>query len=823
MPRLRESGAIALLLAFAPACWAEATPGKRFIDSDRGELINALPELASLEFDDNQTNLPELLQGLGKIYQQTLDKFVSVSIADEGRELRFSKDTLMWVERRQTFRYHMATRPNSEVRRPVNDFLGFGSFLDFLDDFTPVGQQQMRFKLLGHTQELTRRAVVLAFIRKDEQRQGFVWVDEKTKHILRLRIDFLKPPEGTTVKSLSLDLRLITVNFPAYDAALWLPLHAVIHATFPNSEAHGVFRFGDYHVEGFEKDDDPDLVKEDTGQPEQHTDAGEDAFERLMDGVLALQADHPDQAITPLREAQAQLPQRIEISYLLAVALHRNGDLEGAERETRTVLQKLPALAGAHNEMGMLLLARNDRAGAVAEFQEAAKLAPDNATVRANLEDVLKAAAPSPSLPSPDSPVTIKVDVRQVLVPVVVTDKEGHLLTDLKQSDFHVFEDGVEQKIVAFGSERSDLTTHTTADASTQEVPAMSPNRDEPTRIIGPHAYIICVDAFHSSFGNFVQVRKALEQLFQEEKPGTSQYAIVSLGETMRVLQNTTKDPAQVLQTLGSSEFRTRIGESQVSSEKHDLERFEAQLRDAFETCGASVLNSPPSKATAQNPQAILCTAKKSPLPLEANLIAEHSKLMLQQFLTQLKSVVQQLAAGKGRRTLILISDGFLTSPGRPPFELLASYFPGFSALPGLDRASEQLETIFQLAAKGNVPIYTIDSRGLYTPAGFDASQPGGSPPAIAPKVLQASGNWQTDQGATLAEIAAATGGTAFRNSNDLLAGLKRAFADGREYYLLAYTPANTKQDGKFRRIEVQVTKKQATVTAKRGYWASPQ
>jgi VWFA-related protein len=42
---------------------------------------------------------------------------------------------------------------------------------------------------------------------------------------------------------------------------------------------------------------------------------------------------------------------------------------------------------------------------------------------------------------------TIKVDVSLVTVPVFVGDKDGNYVPDLKPSDFHVFEDNVEQKI----------------------------------------------------------------------------------------------------------------------------------------------------------------------------------------------------------------------------------------------------------------------------------------------------------------------------------------------------------------------------------------
>jgi VWFA-related protein len=133
----------------------------------------------------------------------------------------------------------------------------------------------------------------------------------------------------------------------------------------------------------------------------------------------------------------------------------------------------------------------------------------------------------------------------------------------------------------------------------------------------------------------------------------------------------------------------------------------------------------------------------------------------------------------------------------------------------------DSLEPIFRLAAKGNVPIYTIDSRMLYTPPSIDVSR--SVNPSVASQVDRALNERATDEGLTLSEIAAATGGTAFQNSNDPFAGLKRAFADGREYYMLAYVPADEAQDGKFRKIEVRLRDNKAVVRAKRGYWANLQ
>jgi len=54
------------------------------------------------------------------------------------------------------------------------------------------------------------------------------------------------------------------------------------------------------------------------------------------------------------------------------------------------------------------------------------------------------------------------------------------------------------------------------------------------------------------------------------------------------------------------------------------------------------------------------------------------------------------------------------------------------------------------------------------------------------------------------------------------LKGLRRSFADGREYYELAYESTNPATDGKYRMIKVEVEGKNFIIRAKPGYWASP-
>jgi VWFA-related protein len=77
------------------------------------------------------------------------------------------------------------------------------------------------------------------------------------------------------------------------------------------------------------------------------------------------------------------------------------------------------------------------------------------------------------------------------------------------------------------------------------------------------------------------------------------------------------------------------------------------------------------------------------------------------------------------------------------------------------------------------------------------------------------------EAGNSLAEIAEATGGIFIHDTNDLLAGMRRVLADGRDYYTLSYVSKDSKMDGKFRAITIRLRDSKLVVRAKRGYWAT--
>ena len=84
---------------------------------------------------------------------------------------------------------------------------------------------------------------------------------------------------------------------------------------------------------------------------------------------------------------------------------------------------------------------------------------------------------------------TLRVDVRQVVVPVVVTDNKGHRVPGLRQADFRILEDGVPQDIASFSVD----------------------NPGAPIK--GPrHTYIFCIDTLHTSPANAARVRQAFDR-----------------------------------------------------------------------------------------------------------------------------------------------------------------------------------------------------------------------------------------------------------------------------------------------------------------------
>ena len=156
--------------------------------------------------------------------------------------------------------------------------------------------------------------------------------------------------------------------------------------------------------------------------------------------------------------------------------------------------------------------------------------------------------------------------------------------------------------------------------------------------------------------------------------------------------------------------------------------------------------------------------------------------------------VLKSLVGSRGRKSLILVGEGFIYDPQLNEFK-----------------------DVVQSARRGNCAIYFLDTEGLGGLSVFQTAQFG---PALDTQDLGAAFAENLDRAEGAESIAADSGGFSVKNTNDLTKGITRIANDSRAYYLVGYQPTNPARDGKFRKIQVKIDRKNVDVRARKGYYA---
>jgi VWFA-related protein len=152
----------------------------------------------------------------------------------------------------------------------------------------------------------------------------------------------------------------------------------------------------------------------------------------------------------------------------------------------------------------------------------------------------------------------------------------------------------------------------------------------------------------------------------------------------------------------------------------------------------------------------------------------------------------------------------------------------------------EKMRRVATALAVSQTAVYPIDVRGLVVEPGFSAGAAGslnltansqgimGTPgmpstPGSAPAAVQGHNDFMQSLDAahaTMAEIAQATGGHAFVNTNGIAAAAGQAVNDGASYYTLVYAPSNLNFDGRLRSIHVTLDKPGLKLAYRSAYYA---
>jgi VWFA-related protein len=382
---------------------------------------------------------------------------------------------------------------------------------------------------------------------------------------------------------------------------------------------------------------------------------------------------------------------------------------------------------------------------------------------------------PPPDAAPQDKPPasSIRVTSELVLANVVVRDKKGNLVRDLKKQDFTLYEDGKKQEISTFDFENVDqLETAGAAEktvtgeaAEAAAAPAgVLKKSDAPVLNARDRRVIVLFFDFSAMEPDQIDrcVDAAKKYINAQMRPADI-VALVSLSTNMRVDLDFTDDKPKLLSVL--SAYSSGSGE------------------------GFQMGDTGTAEGTAET------GGSYTPDDTDYNTFSADWKLLA------LQSTMQALGKIQQKKSLIYFSNGISQT--------------------GTDNQSA-LRAATAAAVKNNVSIYPVDVRGLqaFPPGGEaqNASLHGQSAYNGNAVLNDLNGNAASQE--TLSTLAADTGGKAFFDTNDFGGVFTQVQRDSSAYYVLGFTSTNPLKDGHYRRLKVVVNRAEVKLEFRPGYYS---
>jgi VWFA-related protein len=399
----------------------------------------------------------------------------------------------------------------------------------------------------------------------------------------------------------------------------------------------------------------------------------------------------------------------------------------------------------------------------------------------------------------------VRVTTRLVLVDVVVTDKSGQLLTNLPAEAFTVLEEGKPQPLASF--QQPAPAAASAARVGQALPPNVYSNRPELHMPPGPLTFLL-IDTLNTPVRDQGFARDQLLKYVATQLRGDQRVAVLTLGESLQVLQDFTGDPRLLLAAMDGFRPQRSIEESVTEATKR-LPRF----RNFKERRGEIDL-APLQKLVSSLHDFYEESARTALEVRVAKTIAAFQ-------------VIARAAGGQpGRKNLVWVTAAFpIAQTGK--IVKLGGPDAGHKGQVSVERTFEEdLKRVAAELTDAQVAVYPVDARGLVGSTLADASTTGTDELGLVrtgesygSQIRQSTASLQETQ-ASMQQVADHTGGRVFANANDLEKAVGLSLAEGEKCYTLAYYPQTGKWDGKFRKIDVQVAGAGFTVRHRNGYFA---
>ena len=402
----------------------------------------------------------------------------------------------------------------------------------------------------------------------------------------------------------------------------------------------------------------------------------------------------------------------------------------------------------------------------------------------------------------PEEDDVIRVSSNLVNFDVMVRDKKGKAVRDLKAEDFVVTENGVKQNIEFFDSTLGGDSS-TTAPAAASVTPVTSTPRTMPRNVIA-----LVLDGQTTETTNLKPVRDGITKFIKERITTDDSTALFAIAGGLQLLQPFTQDKQKLLSAV---EGATHISAQAKTAEGRGLQGSIDKLREQL-----AAAPSGPIETAAGGSAAAQAMISRRVLEQFLQLRTTLSTQQTRPILAALAAICEGLRPIRSKKTLIMFSQGFVAP------EVL----------------DWQVQSTIDLANRANVSIYIIDSTGLtggvpqsgaYVPpsalAGISAAvdQESRMRASAGQSIFDISRHEGIDrQQDLLSRISEDTGGRFIKNTNDFANGLNRVDEEIRSRYTLAYRSTDQTFDGRFRKVKIEVNRPGVGVVARSGYYAIP-
>ena len=401
---------------------------------------------------------------------------------------------------------------------------------------------------------------------------------------------------------------------------------------------------------------------------------------------------------------------------------------------------------------------------------------------------LLGTSAKSQTASRQDSPPRFRAESELVLVDLVATDGKGRFVSDLRQDEIEVREDGKRRKIQFFRLERFETRGEEPGEPSPQAARGREAVPEE-----RPAGYVVfLLDLQTMDFNSAERSKEAIREFLRSGMDPEDLAMLVTIRPAFHVDQPFTREPEKLERALDQVPFRRE----QVS-----LEEFAERVDEIFNR----FKEAPVSYAVMEAQQYLLNLRTRLDLSCRA-----------------ISALSRYLGSLPGRKRVLYFSRGYAINARLRVSEIIERrkaqvhrglYGPRMHTLTTLSKLrignmasiyARSLHSAVDQANRHQVSVYSIDPRGLMV-VPFQHS------------TYYDIGDAEATQ-EFLATLSEDTGGLLFTNENELAGPLRTAYLDSRSYYLLGYVPDAELEDGKFRRIEVRVKRKGLKLRYRRGY-----